>query len=191
VPIRRPRGPKPALDHIAFLDALAANAVTADASAALRAGFLTLRLFDAWLVRGSEAVRAGAQPLTATRAAVFAITADGEMRDVLVRIIDAMVMLQDADAQPVLPRLVNFATLLETRGHATLATDVYRVVTRHVDVRTQFPLAFDATMRLAAGYGELGLDDLAARSYDQAAMFAGRARDRDRVQLARDGGAAA
>jgi hypothetical protein len=163
--------------------------VTADASVALRAGFLSLRLFDAWIVRGADVVRAGTQQLTATRTAVFAITDDGEARDALVRVLDAMVMLQDPDAQPVLPRLMNYAALLDARGQTALATDVYRAVARHADVRTQFALAFDATMRLAAGYGALGFDALAARAYDQAAMFAGRARDRVRVQQARNAGA--
>ncbi len=164
--------------------------MTADTSAGLRAGFLTLRLFDAWLERGSEVVRAGTQSLTATRAAVFAITADADVRDALVRVLDAMVMLQDADAQPVLPRLMSYAALLDARGYTALATDVYRDVVRHADVRTQFELAFDATMRLGAGYGALGHEELAARAYDQAAMYAGRARDRARVQQARDAGAA-
>lgn len=163
--------------------------MTADASAALRAGFLSLRLFDAWLERGADVVRAGTQQLTATRAAVFAITDDGEVRDALVRVIDAMVMLQDADAQPVLPRLMAYAALLDARGETALATDVYRSVVRHADVRTQFELAFDATMRVAAGYGALGHDELAVRAYDQAAMYAGRARDRVRMQQARDAGA--
>lgn len=189
MPIRRPRGPKPALNHVAFLEALTADAVTVDASAALRAGFLTLRLFDAWLLRGADVVRASAQPLAPTRAAVFSITDDAEVRDALVRVLDAMVMLQDADAQPVLVRLMNYASLLETRGETALATDVYRTVVRHADVRTQFELAFDATMRLAAGYGALGHDELAARTFEQAAMYAGRARDRARVQQAREAGA--
>ena len=66
---------------------------------------------------------------------------------------------------------------------------MYRTVVRHADVRTQFELAFDATMRLAAGYGVLRHDELAARTFEQAAMYAGRARDRARVQQARDAGA--
>lgn len=190
MPIRRPRGPKPALNHVAFLDALAADTVSGDASAALRGGFLTLRLFDAWLQRGSDVVRAGTQSLTATRTAVLAIRDDGAVRDALVHVLDAMEMLQDADAQPVLPRLMSYAALLGARGHTALAMDVYRDVARHADVRTQFELAFDATMRLAACYDALGHAGLAARAFDQAAMYAGRARDRARVQRARDAGAA-
>jgi tetratricopeptide (TPR) repeat protein len=187
MPIRRPRGPKPVLRHVAFLEAMASQPETAPAREALQAGFLTLRLLDEWISLGGMIAEADSQVHTATRTAVEMMTDDVEARTALGRIIEAITMLHDPDAQPVLPRVFAYGSLLEHRGQFALAADVYGAVSKYVDVRGHFDLAFDAFMKQGFCYRLVAELDHAERAYESAAMLAGRTRDRSRVLYARIG----
>lgn len=187
MPIRRPRGPKPVLKHLAFLEA--ADALPADAPDRLSytASFLTLRLFDEWMASGALLADPEFPAHAAARTAVAALSQDTEVQTSLQRILDAVTMLHDPDAQPVLPRLYAFGGLLEHRGAAAMACDVYSTISRYVDGRAHLDLAFDALMKQGQCRRNGGELDWAERAYESAGMLAGRARDRSRVLLARIG----
>lgn len=187
MPIRRPRGPKPTLRHVAFLEAAASLPERSPARDAHQAGFLTLRLLDEWVSLGGLVSEATSQSQKATRAAVEAISGDGEVQTALTRIVDAVMMLHDADAQPVLPRVFAYGSLLEHRGQITLAADVYATVSRHVDTQAHLDLAFDAQLKQGFCFRLIGDLDLAQRAYETAGMLAARAKDRVRVLFARIG----
>lgn len=189
MPIRRPRGPKPVLRHVAFLEAIAAQPEAAPTRDALQAGFLTLRLLDEWVSLGGMIADADSQVHTATRTAVEMVDADVEARTALNRILEAITMLHDPDAQPVLPRVFAYGSMLEHRGQFALAADVFAAVSRYVDVRGHFDLAFDAFMKQGFCHRLTAELDQAERAYEQAAMLAGRTRDRGRVLYARIGAA--
>jgi hypothetical protein len=122
-----------------------------------------------------------------TREAVEALGRDPEAQVVLSRIIEAIVALQEPDAQPVLPRLFAVGGLLEHRGAMPLAADVYATVTRYVDARSEFDLAFDALMRQGFCHRVAADLESAERAYENAGIIAGRARDRSRVLQSRIG----
>lgn len=187
MPIRRPRGPKPALRHVAFLEAVALQAEGAPSREAFQAGFLTLRLLDEWISLGGMIADPDSQAHSATKAAVELVREDSETRITLLRILEAITMLHDPDAQPVLPRVFAYGSMLEHRGHLMLAADVYATVSRYVDVRAHLDLAFDALMKQGFCTRVGGELDAAQRAYETAGMLAGRARDRSRVLYARIG----
>lgn len=124
--IRRPRGPKATLRHLPFLDALVDRASDVTASRALRAGLLTLRLFDEWITAGAFVVNPSSPALRATRSAIEELRDDVDLHRALTRVLDAIEMLQDPDPVPVLPRLAAYAELLRNRGEQRLADDIVR-----------------------------------------------------------------
>lgn len=187
MPIRRPRGPKPALRHVAFLESLAgATDGSADARGA-QAAFLTLRLVDAWLQYGRDLADPESSVHRAAREATAAVRDDDEIRSSLLSILDAVVAIHEPDAQPLLPRVFALGRLLEQRGQIPQAGDVYASVARHVDASAHVDLAFDAQMRHAFCLRVSGEYDWAAQAYGNAASLAARARDRARVLHARLG----
>ncbi|MEX2182458.1 MAG: hypothetical protein WD771_10480 [Gemmatimonadaceae bacterium] len=189
MPIRRPRGPKPALRHLPFLEATAQAKEDSGDRRALQAAFLTLRLLDHWMALGAEIADPSGQAFRATRVAIDAVDDDSESRSALAGIVDAIAMLQDPDAQPLLPRVFAYGGLIENRGALPLAADVYETVTRYVDSRTHFDLAFDAHMRQGYCFRTIGEFDRAERGYETAGALAARTRDRGRVLYSRIGGA--
>jgi tetratricopeptide (TPR) repeat protein len=187
MPIRRPRGPRPALRHVAFLEAMDALPASAKGRQPLEAAFLTLRLLDNWVWLGAELAEPTGQALTVARDAVEKATSDAESQAALRGIIDAIVMLQEPDTQPLLPRVFAYAGLLEQRGALALAGDVYATVAKYADARAHFDIAYDALMRHAFCLRVEGVLDQAARSYESAGALAARARDRVRVLYSRIG----
>jgi hypothetical protein len=187
MPIRRPRGPKPALRHVVFLEAMERHATVAAEQQPLEAAFLTLRLFDEWIASGAMIAEPVGQALTATRKAVERIGQDSETRTSLQGIVDAIVMLQEPDAQPVLPRIFAYAGLLERRGALVLAADAYQTVSKYADATAHSDIAYDALMRHAFCLRTEGSLDVAARSYEHAGALAARERDRSRVLYSRIG----
>ena len=84
MPIRRPRGPKPALKHIAFLEAMDRLPEASDDRKPLEAAFLSLRVLDSWMWLGTEVAEPTSQVLTAAKTAVqTAMTTDGEVASAL------------------------------------------------------------------------------------------------------------
>lgn len=189
MPIRRQRGPKPTLRHLAFLSAIAEQPESAPSARSLQAAFLTLRLLDEWMVSG-EMIADPAFPVhAAARDAVGALTLDPETQAALSRIIDALASLREPDAQPVLPRVFAYGSLLEHRGEMLVAADAFATVSSYVDTGAHFDLAFDALMRQGFCYRVSGELERADRAYEAAGVLAGRARDRTRVLFSRIGGA--
>ncbi len=187
MPIRRPRGPKPALRHVDFLESVASAGIDTPAGATAQAAFLTLRLVDEWVTSGVLIADANIAVHTATVAAIDAAGHDTEVQSALRRIVEGIVLLGEPDAQPMLPRVYAFGSLLELRGEFVLAADVYGTVSRYVDSRAHLDLAFDALMRRGFCLRTAGQLEDAERCYQNASTLAGRVRDRARVLYARIG----
>jgi tetratricopeptide (TPR) repeat protein len=153
----------------------------------LEAAFLTLRLLDHWVALGAEMAEPTGQVLAAARDAIEKASSDSETQASLRGVIEAIVMLQDPDAQPLLPRVFAYAGLLEQRGALALAADVYGTASKYADPQAHFDIAYDALMRHAFCLRVEGVLDHAARSYESAGALAARARDRVRVLYSRIG----
>ena len=188
MPIRRPRSPKPALRHLAFLDGM----VGADGPAfrSARAALLTLRLLDHWMMLGAAMAEPDSSALRETRAAVDATAADAlashastgdtEMRDALGGIIDAIVALGAPDAQPVLPRLHALGVLLEHRGLPAQAADVFQTTSRLVDAAVQLDLAQESLVHQAQCLRQTGDHEWAEQALTKAGVLANRGVGRTR-----------
>jgi len=187
MPIRRPRGPKPELRHVAFLESMTAAPEGSTPHASARAAFLTLRLLDHWVALGTDLSTDDSSAHRAAREAVDAIETDAEMRASLGSIIDAIVALHEPDAQPLLPRVYAFGKLTEQRGQMSQAADVYTTVARYVDASVHLDLAYDAHMRRGFCLRLAGEFDWSEQAYATAGSLAARAKDRVRVLTSRVG----
>lgn len=187
MPIRRPRGPKPVLRHLPFLELMAGASEGESPYVGAQASLLTLRLLDHWITLGAELADVAATAHRAARESVQAMTTDIEWRTSLSSIIDAIEAIQEPDAQPVLPRVYALAMLLEQRGLLAAAGDVYATVAKYVDSAAHLDLAYDAHMRHGYCLRHAGEFDWADQAYANAGMLAARDRDRVRVVLSRLG----
>ena len=129
--IRRPRGPKPTLKHLAFFEAMTQHAQPSREYRALHAALLTLRLFDEWMQLGSLVAEGATPIMRTTRETVDALHEDGDLQFMLGRIIEGIQMLREPDATAVLPRLAALEELYTTRGESILAADVRDTLARH------------------------------------------------------------
>lgn len=187
MPIRRPRGPKPTLRHVAFLEQMATSAEGSSVHLGAHATFLTMRLLDHWIALGTDVVTAESSARVAATQATAALGDDEELRAALASITDAMVALEDPDPQPVLPRVYALGKLHEHRGVLPQAADIYSTVARYVDSAVHLDLAYDAHMRHAFCLRNSGEFEWAEQAYATAAALAARARDRVRVLTSRLG----
>lgn len=187
MPIRRPRAPKPALRHVAFMETMASAPERSPLHDGAYAALLTLRLLDHWLTLGSELADPNVSAHRAAREAVNAIQGDAEMRAALSSILNAICSLQEPDAQPVLPRVYALGGLIERRGLLADASDVYATVARYVDSTVHLDLAFDAHMRRGFCLRGNGEFEWSEQAYASAASLAVRDKDRVRVITARQG----
>ena len=187
MPIRRPRGPKPVLRHVAFMETMASAVEGTPIHHGAHAALLTLRLLDHWIALGPEMASSENPSHHAAREATTTLSGDDEMRAALSSILDGIVALQEPDAQPLLPRVFALGKLLEQRGLVTQAGDVYSTITRYVDGAVHLDLAFDAHMRNGFCLRTAGEFEWADQAYATAGSLAARARDRVRVIYARAG----
>lgn len=187
MPIRRPRGPKPVLRHLAFLEMLERAPEGSVAHRASSASFLTLRLLDHWISLGADMASDESSAHSSARGVVASLTDDGELQASLGSIIDAIVALNEPDAQPLLPRVFALGKLLEQRGQLVAAADVYSTVARYVDGSVHLDLAYDAHMRHGFCLRNGGEFEWADQAYATAGSLAGRSRDRERVLASRVG----
>lgn len=122
--IRRPRGPKPALKHLAFFESMLQHTERSAQWRALRASLLTLRLVDEWMLLGVVVADGNTAIVRATRSAVNALHDDSDLQFLLTRVVDGILMLRDADTSAVTPRLAALAELYTQRGASGLAADI-------------------------------------------------------------------
>jgi tetratricopeptide (TPR) repeat protein len=187
MPIRRPRGPKPTLRHVAFLELMSTAPETSMAHRGSQASFLTLRLLENWIALGQDLAMPESSAQQAARSAVGALSDDEELRASLGSVIDALSALQEPDPQPVLPRVYALGKLYEQRGLMPQAADVYSTVARFVDSSVHLDLAYDAHMRHGFCLRNAGEFEWADQAYTTAGSLAARARDRVRVLTSRLG----
>jgi tetratricopeptide (TPR) repeat protein len=187
MPIRRPRGPKPVLRHVAFLELMSIAPETSVAHRGSQASFLTLRLLENWIALGEDLAMPESSAQQAARSAVGALSDDEELRASLGSVIDAVSALQQPDPQPVLPRVYALGKLYEQRGLMPQAADVYSTVARFVDSSVHLDLAYDAHMRHGFCLRNAGEFEWSDQAYTTAGSLAARARDRVRVLTSRLG----
>lgn len=160
---------------------------TASVHRGANASFLTMRLLDHWISLGADIVSDENSARAAATDAIGTLVDDEELKASLASITEAMVALQEPDAQPVLPRVYALGKLHEQRGLMPQAADIYGTVARYVDASVHLDLAYDAHMRRAFCLRNAGEFEWADQAYGTAGALAARARDRVRVLTSRVG----
>jgi tetratricopeptide (TPR) repeat protein len=138
-----------ALRHLAFFEELAALDESDAEWRSVTAGLVVLRLMDAWMEDGRDAVTADAWGLRGVRAAIEEVHEGSPLRAVLGSVVDAMEECAVTDMSAVAPRLLAYGRALEYEARYALASDVYRAVIAHTHPVEEGDIATAAHLQLA------------------------------------------
>ena len=175
------------LKHLAFFEELASSDESDSSWRAVSAGLVVLRLIDAWVEDGADAVLGDAWGVRAVRAAIEEIPAGAPIRVILGGIVDALERSAPNDMHAVAPRLIAYARALEFENRWSLAADVYRAVIAHAHPIEDSDFAIDAHVQLGVCLRQVGDLDSAEAAYRTAGQIAGATGDFVGVVRARVG----
>jgi tetratricopeptide (TPR) repeat protein len=171
----------PGLKHLAFFEALGEGPESSPTHRAAKAGLLTLRLVDHWVLAGASMVEPESVSVRSVRQAIMTIPANDPQREVLLGLVNTMQTLREVDLQPLLPRVFAYAGILERRGELEMAADVYESVVRLGSEEYDPDLIIDSHMRLGYCHRYLGALPIAERAYLSAGRIANRVGEPARV----------
>ncbi|MDB4881148.1 MAG: hypothetical protein JWL60_2594, partial [Gemmatimonadetes bacterium] len=117
--------------HLPFFSELASLDESDASWRSVSAGLVTLRLVDAWIDEGAEAVTADGWGMRSVCAAIEEMPAGVPARAILTGIVDAVRTSRASDMHSVAPRLMAYARSLDLDAKWTLAADVYETVIAH------------------------------------------------------------
>lgn len=163
---------QPKLHHLPFFEALSRLEEGSAEWRLTSAGFVTLRLFDAWVAEGPSVVAADAWGLRAVREAIEATEPGHSARAILSSIVDAMESAGMVRVPLVAPRLLAYARALQFDGRWELAADVHRTVIAHAHPVDESDIVIAANMQLGSCLKPLAAWDDAAAAYARAACVA-------------------
>lgn len=175
------------LKHLAFFEELASLDESDSGWRAVSAGLVVLRLIDAWVEDGPEAVLGDAWGVRAVRAAIEEIPPGTPTRVILGGVVDALERSAPNDMHAVAPRLIAYARTLEFESRWSLAADVYRAVIAHAHPIEDSDFAIDAHVQLGVCLRQVGDLDSAEVAYRTAGQIAGATGDFVGVVRARVG----
>jgi hypothetical protein len=175
--------------HLPFFAELA-NLTDGDpAWRSVSAGLVVLRLVDAWIAEGAEAVAADGWGVRSVEAAIEEMPAGQPARAVLRSVVDALKDSPAGDIHAIAPRLMAYARALDLDAKFSLAADVYETVIAHVHPVEESDVAIAAHLWLAYCQRSLGALDQSARSYEAAGAIANDVGDMFGILRARIGAA--
>ena len=170
--------PTAMVSHLPFFEALAGEAgeqqpVWHDRAA----GLLALRLFDQWL-RAQRRMAPSPDRLRAlaVRAEAEALDARSQVREPLLRLVDAM-LHEPSDAPRVRTALIEYAGRLRHEAEWLLAADVFRTVLEARDLQDLSPMVRQAALECAYCSRMGGDLEEAATAYEVGEALAVAARD--------------
>jgi tetratricopeptide (TPR) repeat protein len=160
------------LHHLPFFEALSRLEEGSAEWRLTSAGFVTLRLFDAWVVEGPSVVAADAWGLRAVRDAIDAIDTGSTSRSILSSIVDAMEGSRLVRIAVVAPRLLAYSRSLQLDGRFALAADVYRTILAHAHPVEEGDVVIAASIQLGVCLRAMAEWTEAAASYMRASSVA-------------------
>lgn len=184
MPIRRPRGPRPALRYLAFLEAMAAAGSEAELRRDL-AAFATLRLLDHWIDQGAEMADREMLAHRMTRRAVRAMDRADPLRGLLEQVLRAIEMLLEPDAHSLGSRILAIGEHYESNGRFAEAAEVYATAARMIDSSVKVEWAFHAHLRRGFCMLVIGEHHWAEQEFARAGALSAMHRDRWGVLVAR------
>lgn len=160
------------LQHLPFFEALARLEEGSEEWRLTSAGFVTLRLFDTWVVEGPSVVAAGSWGLRSVCETVDGVDAGSPARSILTSLIDAMKSARLVRVAVVAPRLLAYGRFLQLEGRFELAADVYRSVLSHAHPVEEADIVIAASIQLGVCLRALAAWEEAAASYARASSIA-------------------
>lgn len=175
------------LKHLAFFEELASLDESDNGWHAVSAGLVVLRLVDAWVEDGPDAVLGDAWGIRAVRASIEEIAAGAPIRAILGGVVEALEHSAANDMHAVAPRLIAYARALEFENRWSLAAEVYRAVIAHAHPIEDSDFAIDAHIQLGVCLRQVGELDSSEAAYRTAGQIAGATGDFVGVVRARVG----
>ena len=166
--------------HLPYFTELAALDDNDPSWRAVSAGLVLLRLVDAWIEEGADAVAADGWGVRSVAAAIEEMPAGMPARAILMSALDALTDARGGDVHAVAPRLMAYARSLDLDGKWALAADVYETVIAHVHPDEESEIAVNALLRRGHCLRELGefTEATAAFNYGGGARAPQRRHDR-------------
>jgi tetratricopeptide (TPR) repeat protein len=162
----------PTIRHLAFFEALGTLEEGTTEWHATTAGFVVLRLVDAWFDEGAHIAAADAWGLNAVRDAVGAMPAGDPARTILGGVVDAVATAGRTDFSVVATRLSAYGRALHFDAKWRLAADVYETLLTHAHPIDESDVYINASMQLGYCLRMLGEFDQAEVAYADAGRVA-------------------
>ena len=153
------------LAHTAYLDALRTMASTQDEWRAILAGFLVLRLIDAWLVKDSILTTRDMPEVQAVQEALNNIPENHPIRPALCEIVEMILESERIHIRVITSQVLQYGVLLYKRGRWHLAENVFASILRHAHDTHDTHSAVEAARQLACAWRHLGRLDQAEHLY--------------------------
>ena len=163
--------------HLPFFTELASLEESDVRWRAVSAGLVLLRLVDAWIEEGAEAVAADGWGVRSVAAALEEMPAGMPARAILVSALDMLESARSGDMHTVAPRIMAYARSLDLDGKWALAADVYDTVLAHLHPEEESEIAVHALLRRGHCLRELGDFADATDAFTTAAELAHRTGD--------------
>jgi len=169
--------------HLPFFNALGTLDPASPEWAAAKAGLVTLRLLDSWLVHGPSVIARGDRGRRAVDAAIEELARSDTERQLLANIVAAMHRAPQPAVVHLAAPLLAYAHALQVRAAWVLAADVYESVLEECGcaavepARCDLPAAATAALRLGSCHRQLGDRARAAEAYAMAEVMGARADD--------------
>lgn len=158
--------------HLAFFEALGTLDEGSTDWHATTAGFVVLRLVDAWHDEGAQIAAADAWGLNAVRDAVTAMAPGDPARTILNGVVDAVSTADRADFSVVATRLSAYGRALHFDAKWRLAADVYETLLTYAHPIEEADVYINASMQLGYCLRMVGDFDQAAVAYADAGRLA-------------------
>jgi tetratricopeptide (TPR) repeat protein len=163
--------------HLPYFTELAALDDNDPSWRAVSAGLVLLRLVDAWIEEGADAVAADGWGVRSVAASIEEMPAGVPARAILMSALDALTNTRGGDVHAVAPRLMAYARSLDLDGKWALAADVYDTLIGHVHPDEESEIAINALLRRGHCLRELGEFTDATTAFTTAAELAHRSGD--------------
>lgn len=119
------------LKHVPFFEAFGNIEKDTREAAIAQSGLLLMRMIDHWILAGSVIVGPESASVRSNRNAAMSIPANSPYRPLMLGLVNEMQLRQEVDLEPILPRLAEYAVLLDQeKWSKPLAADVRYTIER-------------------------------------------------------------
>jgi hypothetical protein len=160
------------LTHEAYLDTLRSTRSTTAEWRAVLAGFLVLRLIDAWLDDDGHLVPRDSAGLHAVQEALAGMRDKDRERPILCELVDMVIQSEHSGVQSIASQMFNYGQILHFTNQWGLALDVFASLLSHALAVQDQLTSIWAAIRLGLVLNQLGQMDSSQDAYTLASQWA-------------------